>query len=114
MRELKDKVRTFVVENFLFGNNENLEEKTSFLEEGITLGSIVPNEVYKFIAVVSQEKAFDLFRESQLKGEVKLDGVAQKTIKLANIQVIPYVKNQLPSAALGWAGGGDSLLAGRE
>ena len=35
MRELKDKVWTFVVENFLFGNNENLEEKTSFLEEGI-------------------------------------------------------------------------------
>ena len=35
MRKLKDKVRTFVVENYLFGNNENLEEKTSFLEEGI-------------------------------------------------------------------------------
>jgi len=35
MRELKDKIRTFVVENFLFGNNENLEDTTSFLEEGI-------------------------------------------------------------------------------
>ena len=33
--ELKDKIRTFVVENFLFGNNENLEDTTSFLEEGI-------------------------------------------------------------------------------
>ena len=35
MRELKDKIRTFIVENFLFGNNENLEDTTSFLEEGI-------------------------------------------------------------------------------
>lgn len=35
MSELKDKIRTFVVENFIFGNNENLEDNTSFLEEGI-------------------------------------------------------------------------------
>lgn len=35
MNELKNKIRTFVVENFLFGNNENLEDNTSFLEEGI-------------------------------------------------------------------------------
>jgi acyl carrier protein len=35
MIELKDIIRTFVVENFLFGNNENLEDNTSFLEEGI-------------------------------------------------------------------------------
>ena len=35
MSELKYKIRTFVIENFLFGNNENLEDNTSFLEEGI-------------------------------------------------------------------------------
>ena len=35
MNELKNKIRTFVVENFLFGNNENLEDNTSFLEEGV-------------------------------------------------------------------------------
>jgi len=35
MNELKNKIRTFVVENFLFSNNENLEDNTSFLEEGI-------------------------------------------------------------------------------
>jgi len=35
MMELKDKIRTFVVENFLFGNNQKLEDTTSFLEEGI-------------------------------------------------------------------------------
>ena len=35
MNELKNKIRTFVVDNFLFGNNENLEDNSSFLEEGI-------------------------------------------------------------------------------
>jgi acyl carrier protein len=35
MSEFKDTIRAFVVENFLFGNNENLEDNTSFLEEGI-------------------------------------------------------------------------------
>lgn len=35
MSELKDAIRSFVVENFLFGNNENLEDNTSFLDEGI-------------------------------------------------------------------------------
>ena len=35
MNELNNKIRTFVVENFLFGNNENLEDNTSFLDEGV-------------------------------------------------------------------------------
>ena len=35
MSEIKDKVRAFVVENFMFGNDEGLEDGTSFLENGI-------------------------------------------------------------------------------
>jgi acyl carrier protein len=35
MSEIKDKVRAFVVENFMFGNDEGLEDDTSFLENGI-------------------------------------------------------------------------------
>ncbi len=35
MSEPKDKIRAFVVENFLFGSDENLEDNTSFLDEGI-------------------------------------------------------------------------------
>ena len=32
---MKEQVRKFVVENFLFGEDGNLKEDTSFLEEGI-------------------------------------------------------------------------------
>lgn len=35
MDEIKQKIRDFVVENFLFGDDGQLEDQTSFLEEGI-------------------------------------------------------------------------------
>ncbi|RJP77261.1 MAG: acyl carrier protein [Desulfobacteraceae bacterium] len=35
MSDTKEKVRTFIVENFMFGNDEGLSDDTSFLEEGI-------------------------------------------------------------------------------
>lgn len=53
MNELKNKVRTFVVENFLFGNNKNLEDHTSFLEEGI----IDSTGVLELVAFIEEEFA---------------------------------------------------------
>ena len=35
MSEIKEKVKAFIVENFLFGEEGDLKEDTSFLEEGI-------------------------------------------------------------------------------
>ena len=35
MTEIRDRVRAFVVENFLFGEDEGLKDDTSLLEEGI-------------------------------------------------------------------------------
>ncbi len=35
MSDTKEKVRVFIVENFMFGNDEGLSDDTSFLEEGI-------------------------------------------------------------------------------
>jgi len=35
MSEAKDKVRSFIVENFLFGNDGGLSDDSSFLDEGI-------------------------------------------------------------------------------
>lgn len=32
---MRDKIRSFIVENFLFGKDNGLEDDTSFLEEGI-------------------------------------------------------------------------------
>ena len=35
MSDLKTKIKEFIVENFLFGNEDGLNNETSFLEEGI-------------------------------------------------------------------------------
>ena len=35
MNELKTKIRAFVVENFLFGEDGDLKDDTSFLDDGI-------------------------------------------------------------------------------
>ncbi len=35
MSETKEKIKTFIVENFLFGSEDGLKDETSFLEEGI-------------------------------------------------------------------------------
>ena len=35
MSDMRDKIRLFIVENFLFGKDEDLTDDSSFLEEGI-------------------------------------------------------------------------------
>ena len=35
MSEIKSKIRLFVVENFLFGEDDGFNDESSFLEEGI-------------------------------------------------------------------------------
>ncbi len=35
MSETKETIKTFIVENFLFGSQDGLKDETSFLEEGI-------------------------------------------------------------------------------
>ena len=35
MSDMKKQIRSFVVENFLFGNDEGLKNDTSFLDDGV-------------------------------------------------------------------------------
>ena len=35
MNKTKEKIKTFIVENFLFGSEDGLKDETSFLEDGI-------------------------------------------------------------------------------
>jgi len=71
--ELKDKVRTFVVENFLFGNNEDLEDTTSFLEEGI-IDSTGVLELINFI-----EEEFSIIVEDEELIPENLDSIYNVT-----------------------------------
>jgi acyl carrier protein len=35
MNDVRNKIRAFIVENFLFGNEDGVKDDTSFLDEGI-------------------------------------------------------------------------------
>jgi putative peptide zinc metalloprotease protein len=67
----------------------------------------------RFVAVVSQEQASDLFNSSISKGEIRLNGQTNNVLDVANIQFNPFRKTQLPSASLGWESGG-SIMARRD
>jgi putative peptide zinc metalloprotease protein len=90
---------------FIYENFKN-REKTWF-SQGRKLGVIIPNDEVYFQAVVLQEDTYHLFRSNRLDGSIKLHGIVDKTISTTQISVIPYEKSELPSAALGWLGGGD-------
>lgn len=51
MSEVKNKIRTFIIENYLFGDDDGLEESTSFLDEGI----IDSTGILELIDFISEE-----------------------------------------------------------
>lgn len=81
--------------------------KGIWLKRQTKLGELTSNDGFKFSGIVSQEQASDIFRGQPQGAEIKLHGRAGETFKLSNLTVIPYQKDELPSAALGWFGGGN-------
>jgi putative peptide zinc metalloprotease protein len=61
--------------------------------------------------VVSQEEAADLFTGKIEKAEVRIHGQGEQNLDVSEYQIIPYKQEKLPSAALGWRGGGDVAVS---
>ena len=91
---------------FVSKSNDNLLH--TFVKRQSKIGTIVQGNDLDFFAVVSQEEAYLLFEKNEiLNASVKFFGQSEKEFKLENIKLIPYARDELPSAALGWFGGGD-------
>lgn len=87
----------------------------SFVKRQTFLGNVVKGNDLSFFAVITQEQAYELFEKKEIqKANVKLHGQAQKTLSLKKINLIPYARNELPSAALGWFGGGDISVSNED
>jgi len=69
MPNLKSRIRGFIVENFLFGNADSLEDKTSFLEEGI----IDSTGVLELVTYLEEE--FDITIEDEELIPENLDSI---------------------------------------
>jgi putative peptide zinc metalloprotease protein len=79
----------------------------SWLSRGSAIGEIVSHKAFRFSAVVSQDEAAELFEDQIKKAEVRLYGQGGKNLAVLDIQIIPFQQEKLPSAALGWHGGGE-------
>jgi putative peptide zinc metalloprotease protein len=79
----------------------------AWLPRGAILGEVIPQRGFHFLAVVEQEAAANLF-SGQLRGaQVRLRGQSGQAITTRDLRIIPAQQWILPSAALGWAAGGD-------
>jgi putative peptide zinc metalloprotease protein len=79
----------------------------AWVDRGLTIGQVVDGSQFYFSAIVSQNEASRLFTDAIRGSEVKLEGQAGVSLTVSERKVIPADRRSLPSAALGWAGGGN-------
>lgn len=77
MSDVKDKIRTFIIENYLFGDDEGLEESTSFLDKGI----IDSTGILELIDYISEE--FSITVEDEELIPENLDSINNVTAFIA-------------------------------
>jgi len=82
-----------------------------WIPRGSVVGEIVNNEAFRFSAVVSQDEAANLFVDQIRKVEVRLYGQGGTNLTVRSFQIIPFQHERLPSAALGWFGGGEVAVS---
>jgi len=70
------KIREFIIENFLFGNDDGLQDETSFLEEGI-IDSTGVLELVNFL-----EEEFEITIEDEELVPENLDSINNVTTYL--------------------------------
>ncbi len=76
MSENITKIREFIIENFLFGNDDGLQDETSFLEEGI-IDSTGVLELVNFL-----EEEFEITIEDEELVPENLDSINNVTTYL--------------------------------
>ncbi len=87
------------------------ELEGKWLPKGFLLGEIVGGSKFRFSSVVSQDDAADLFVDGIQKAQVRLYGQEGGDIGVEKFEIVPYQHDKLPSAALGWLGGGDVAVS---
>lgn len=83
------------------------ERQGSWITRGQLLGEVVDRSAFRFMAVIAQEQADELFNQSGASAELRLVGQADRLLPMQRVTLVPYQQVKLRSAALGWLGGGD-------
>jgi putative peptide zinc metalloprotease protein len=85
-----------------------------WLPRGDRLGQIVNAREFRFTAAISQADAANLFSGILRHSEVRLTGQANRVLAVRRLLILPAQQETLPSAALGWAGGGEIAVSTKD
>jgi len=85
------------------------ERLDGWLERGVTVGEVVDRAHFRFSAVLPQSQAAEMFGEplAAQPSELRLAGARGETIAVDGLEMVPYQRQKLMSAALGFGGGGE-------
>jgi putative peptide zinc metalloprotease protein len=83
----------------------------AWIPRGSPVGEIVNDGAFRFSAMVSQNEAADLFVDQIKKAEVRLYGQGERNLEVKAFEIVPFQHEKLPSAALGWFGGGEVAVS---
>ena len=98
-----------------FVSIESREKVGAWVQQGAELGHVIDTRApFEMVAVVSQERAREIFDAGQGRLRVRLVGQSDETLAIDQLVVLPYQRNRLPSAALGWMGGGDMPVSAQD
>ena len=98
-----------------FVSVESREKVGAWVQQGTELGHVIDTHApFEMVAVVSQERAREIFDAGQGRLRVRLVGQSDETLAIDQLVVLPYQRNRLPSAALGWMGGGDMPVSAQD
>lgn len=111
IRVLKEKQASTLIkaeQSGIFVSHDLLVLKDTWINNRHKIGKIVDQSKYKFLAVVPQDSAYDLFTTKDIKGEIRMYGSAKHLVNALDVKVIPFEQDELPSASLGWKAGGQT------
>ena len=83
-------------------------------DRGNPIGYIINSDSFYFSSIVSQNDVSRVFGETIPEARVRLVGESEHAIPIFEQRVIPAEQSQLPSAALGFYGGGDIAVSGQD
>lgn len=86
---------------------DSLLDEGRWFRRGESLGAVVDESTMLFSAVVGQNDIGALFQDPIEGAQIRLRGQAGAPIRASHLLVVPAERRNLPSAALGWMGGGD-------
>ncbi|KPK36234.1 MAG: hypothetical protein AMK70_03060 [Nitrospira bacterium SG8_35_1] len=117
LKNLEEQRQSLVVKSRKSGiwvSPRNQDMVGTWIERGTEIGLIVNHDAFTFSAVVSQDESSRLFSDEIIDAEVRLFGQEKITLEVSDYTFIPYQHEKLPSAALGWAAGGDVPVSAKD